>query len=70
MPRFFLRKDRISDTTVSIIGEDAHHIARSLRMAVGDPITVCDMQGTEYDCIIDSFDADREVLCSIKSSKK
>lgn len=69
MPRFFLRSERISDGHVSIIGEDAHHIARSLRMAVGDEITVCDMQGNEYDCKIESFDEDREVVCSISASK-
>lgn len=69
MPRFFLRSERISDGYVSIIGEDAHHIARSLRMAVGDEITVCDMQGNEYDCTIERFDDDREVICLIRSSR-
>ena len=48
MPRFFVRQNRISDGNISIIGEDAHHIARSLRMAVGESLTVCDMQGNEY----------------------
>ena len=50
MPRFFVRQDRIFDDHISIIGDDAHHIARSLRMAVGEQITVCNMQGTEYEC--------------------
>ena len=39
MPRFFVRQERISDGYISIIGEDAHHIARSLRMAAGEEIT-------------------------------
>lgn len=67
MPRFFVRQDRVFENTVSIIGEDAHHIARSLRMAVGDEITVCDMQGNEYTCEIKSFDEDREVVANILS---
>ncbi|MBO7302941.1 MAG: RsmE family RNA methyltransferase, partial [Clostridia bacterium] len=67
MPRFFVRKDRITDNNISIIGDDAHHIARSLRMAVGDGITVCDMQGNEYACEIASFDDDREVVAKILS---
>ena len=67
MPRFFVRKEFISDNTISILGEDAHHIARSLRMAVGDAVTVCDMQGNEYDCKIESFDEDREVVLNIIS---
>lgn len=69
MPRFFVRQDRISNNTVSIIGEDAHHIARSLRMAVGDALTVCDMQGNEYQCEISSFDEDREVIALILSQQ-
>ena len=67
MPRFFVRSERISDNIVSIIGEDAHHIARSLRMAIGDPITVCDMQGNEYSCTVKSFEDDREVIAEILS---
>lgn len=70
MPRFFVRQERISDGFVSIIGEDAHHIARSLRMAIGEKLTVCDMQGNEYGCKITSFDEDKEVIAEILSQKK
>ena len=70
MPRFFVRQDRVSNGSISIIGEDAHHIARSLRMAAGDEITVCDMQGNEYTCKITSFDDDKEVVAEILSQKK
>ena len=69
MPRFFVRQERIDNDRISIIGEDAHHIARSLRMAVGEEITVCDMQGNEYGCTITSFDDDREVIAQINSTK-
>ena len=67
MPRFFVQKESITDNNISIVGDDAHHIARSLRMAVGDGITVCDMQGNEYACVISSFDEDREVVAEILS---
>ncbi|MBE6592625.1 MAG: 16S rRNA (uracil(1498)-N(3))-methyltransferase [Ruminococcaceae bacterium] len=67
MPRFFVRQERVFDGLVSIIGEDAHHIARSLRMAIGDALTVCDMQGNEYSCTIESFDEDKEVVARILS---
>ena len=50
MPRFFIDKDRIQDGTLYIDGADAHHIARSLRMAVGDTLTVTDKEGFEYLC--------------------
>lgn len=69
MPRFFVRQDRIQDGSVSIIGEDAHHIARSLRMAAGEEITVCDMQGNEYKCKISAFNDDKEVIAEILSQK-
>ena len=48
MARFFVTKDKISENTIIIDGQDAHHIARSLRMAEGDEIVVCDGEGAEY----------------------
>ena len=50
MARFFITKDSINDNTITISGKDAFHIARSLRMAVGDGLTVCDEAGGEYSC--------------------
>lgn len=52
MPRFFISDAQIFDTSLTIEGDDAFHIARSLRMAVGDPIVACDTVGTEYRCRI------------------
>jgi 16S rRNA (uracil1498-N3)-methyltransferase len=65
MPRFFIRGEQITDRTVTLKGDDAHHIARSLRMAVGQTLTVCDMQGNEYSCRITGFDEDKEVYADI-----
>ena len=69
MPRFFVRKDQIENGVVAIFGDDAHHISRSLRMAVGEIITVCDMQKFEYECALEEFLPDR-VLARILSEKK
>lgn len=71
MPRFFVRREQVLDDEkiIYLMGEDAHHVARSLRMAVGDSVTVCDMQGVEYDCIIEDFDEDRRVTLSYTSAK-
>ncbi len=55
MPRFFVRQEQITDGVVTIKGDDAHHISRSLRMATGEHITVCDMQKNEYDCCLEGF---------------
>ena len=48
MARFFVTKESINDNQITISGNDAFHIARALRMAVGDKVTVCDDEGTEY----------------------
>ncbi len=52
MPRFFVEESRINgaEGTVLIEGNDAHHIARSLRMAEGESLTVCDGKGNDYLC--------------------
>ena len=65
MPRFFISEQQISGTLVTITGEDAHHIARSLRMAAGEHVTVCDGNAKQYDCVLESFEDDKQVLARI-----
>ena len=48
MPRFFVAKEMIQDGVAKIEGNNAFHIARSLRMAVGDEIYISDGEGKEY----------------------
>ena len=67
MPRFFVRSDQIHEGIVTIMGDDAHHISRSLRMAVGEQITVCDMQKIEYECELTDFFSDRVQARVLKS---
>lgn len=55
MPRFFVDKDSIQNEIVFINGADAFHISRSLRMAAGEHITVCDAEAYEYDCVLEGF---------------
>ena len=69
MPRFFVRKDQIVNGRVSILGDDAHHISRSLRMAAGEKITVCDMQKREYECLLAEFLPDR-VIADVISERQ
>lgn len=64
MPRFFVTKDRIEENIIHITDADAHHIARSLRMAEGDEITVCDRLGKEYRCTLSRI-RDEECIASI-----
>ena len=48
MPRFFVAREDIEEGRVLIRRDDAFHIARSLRMAVGDTVTVSNGEGTDY----------------------
>lgn len=68
MPRFFVSKENFDESSeaVNIVGEAAWHISRSLRMAVGDRITLSDGIDTEYSCVIVGFEKDL-VRCSIES---
>ncbi len=69
MPRFFVRRDAVRDGVIHITGEDAHHVSRSLRMAVGEPLTVCDMQGIEYETVLTRI-TDTDVCAEILSQKQ
>lgn len=68
MPRFFIKKEQISDKNIIIKGDDAHHISRVLRMVKGDIVTLCDMLEYEYECVLESFG--EIVTTKIVSSKK
>ena len=59
MPRFFVKEEMIFDDHLVIEGQDAHHIARVLRMKEGEHLTLCDFFNTEYLCAIDSLSGDR-----------
>lgn len=69
MPRFFVTKDQIEDGRVTLLGDDAHHVSRSLRMASGEQIVVCDMQKNEYTCILEEFLPDRVTARIVFESK-
>ena len=49
MPRFFVDDSAVTENAVVVSGADARHIARSLRMAVGETVTVCTPSGREFD---------------------
>lgn len=69
MPRFFVTSSQIENGTVSILGDDARHISRALRMAAGEHITVCDMARTEYECELTAFLPDRVEARILRASE-
>ncbi|MBR2040850.1 MAG: 16S rRNA (uracil(1498)-N(3))-methyltransferase [Oscillospiraceae bacterium] len=50
MPRFFV--ESVESDFVEITGEDARHIALSLRMKNGEKLVLCDGKGREADAVI------------------
>ena len=55
MPRFFVNE--ADDKEILLTGENARHIGRSLRMRVGEEITVC-CGGIDYNCEISRITED------------
>ena len=73
MPRFFVDADAITNGEIRIDGGDAYHIARALRMAVGDGVDICDGEGTEYSCRLTRIRDDEcvaEVITSRPSERE
>ncbi len=54
--------ENISDEKIILDGESARHIAKSLRMRVGDVICVTDGGGEDYGCQIEEITKDEVVL--------
>ena len=56
MHRFFVSPDEIMQSSCIITGDDAHHIQNVLRLRVGEKITLCNTQGTDYLAVIQEMD--------------
>lgn len=60
MQKLFI--DFIPQKTVILDEAQSRHIAKSLRMRVGDMITLCAGNGTDYGCIIDEITSENVIL--------
>ena len=65
MPKFFVTQDKITDNQIIIDTEDVTHISRVLRLGIGDSVTICDSQGTDYEAEITEMEQKR-IVCGIK----
>jgi 16S rRNA (uracil1498-N3)-methyltransferase len=64
MQRYFVDPDQIGSDTITIVGDDVHHIKKVLRFRPGDAIICCDGHGTDYMAAIDTIGTD-EVVCRV-----
>lgn len=63
MPRFFTNE--INENNITLTGSDANHVGRSLRMKIGEPLTVC-CNGIDYNCKIGDITADTVYLALVE----
>lgn len=62
MPRIYLSKNEITENKAVLTGDNANHISRSLRMRVGDEITLCDGEKNDYRAVIEKITSDSVYL--------
>ena len=68
MPKFFVTQDKITENQIIIDTEDVAHISRVLRLGIGDHVTVCDSQGTDYEAEIAEM-KQKQIVCSITEKR-
>jgi 16S rRNA (uracil1498-N3)-methyltransferase len=68
MSRFFVSQNEIHSNLIYIKGEDVSHIKKVLRAKCGDPLTVCDGKGKDFEVEIIELGTDY-ILTSIISSE-
>ncbi|WP_310602073.1 16S rRNA (uracil(1498)-N(3))-methyltransferase [Anaerosporobacter sp.] len=55
MYRFYIEQSQVHEDFITIEGSDVNHIKNVLRMKIGEAMVLCDGQGTDYHCTIDSL---------------
>ncbi len=58
MYRFYIEQNQIHDDYITIEGSDVNHIKNVLRMKIGEAMILCDGQGMDYHCMIDTLSND------------
>ena len=65
---WFFTNDTITTESYTILGEDAAHISRSLRMKPGEALTLCTPDGKRHECEITAFSADSVTVRILSST--
>ncbi|MEW6729753.1 MAG: 16S rRNA (uracil(1498)-N(3))-methyltransferase [Acidobacteriota bacterium] len=60
--RFFVPAEKIHSETALIEGDEAHHLRRVLRLAVGDEVRVFDSSGREWRAVIEQTSIQQVIL--------
>ncbi|MDF9409289.1 16S rRNA (uracil(1498)-N(3))-methyltransferase [Pelotomaculum isophthalicicum JI] len=65
LPHFFVSPNQISEGMVCLSGTDAVHVARVLRLGVGERIVLSDGKGKSYLAVLERVDK-KDVSCKIE----
>lgn len=65
MNLFYVNKTQINENQITIVGDDVNHIKNVLRMKIGDVFMVCDGEGMNYTCEVETL-LPKEVMVTIK----
>ncbi|MBR5236223.1 MAG: 16S rRNA (uracil(1498)-N(3))-methyltransferase [Clostridia bacterium] len=68
MSKFFVSKNQITNKHAVIKGADVNHLIKVLRANIGDSITICDGEGTDYEATIASFNRDEVHVDLLRSA--
>jgi 16S rRNA (uracil1498-N3)-methyltransferase len=68
MYRFYVEPGQITDSEIVIFGTDVNHIRNVLRMQPGEQLVVCDGQGRDYICEIESLEQEEIRVKNLSSS--
>ena len=69
MARFFVDKNNIHGSKITVVGEDVIHISKVLRMRPGEELTLCNGEGIDFLCKIEDI-SKKEIICSVISEKE
>lgn len=64
-PHFFCDPDAVQGASVTLHGDEARHLARVLRVVVGDPVSLADGTGALYQARVTEVRPDR-VVCAVE----
>lgn len=62
---FYIERSQINENKIRITGPDVNHIKNVLRMEKGESLVICDKQGKDYYCELESLGED-EVIAVIR----
>ena len=56
MPKYFVEPGAVRGEKAQLEGETAHHLKRVLRIKAGESVILCDGNGMDYNCVVESIE--------------